>query len=161
MIERVKHNRYDIIDGVLQLPEKPSVYGYLDLTGCKELTKLPDGLEVCFWLGLQDCTSITELPDDLVVCAHLEIAGCKKLKALPANLSAGSNIYLDGFCISMFEMHIYGGIPATAIQACIGRRVIDVVDHYLLRGTPYADLVIERMGADGKFTFANSPAVAA
>ena len=36
--------KYEIIDGLLTLPDGLQVGGLLDLTGCTGLTALPDGL---------------------------------------------------------------------------------------------------------------------
>ena len=51
--------------------------GYLDLTGCTELTELPDNLTVNGSLDLKGCTGLTALPDNLTVNGYLDLSGCK------------------------------------------------------------------------------------
>jgi hypothetical protein len=57
--------QYQIIDGMLHLPDGLTVRGGLYLTGCTGLTALPEGLTVGGSLYLTGCTGLTALPDGL------------------------------------------------------------------------------------------------
>jgi hypothetical protein len=74
---------------VRSLPDDLRVTARLDLTDCRELTRLPVGLRIG-WLGmpsgtptgsaliLRRCTALEFLPDRLDVC-HLDARGCSRL----------------------------------------------------------------------------------
>ena len=57
---------------IKKLPDKLHVEGKLDLSGCKQLTELPDNLYVKDSLVLYG-TNITELPNNLYVGRNLDI----------------------------------------------------------------------------------------
>ncbi len=79
--------------GVRSLPDDLRVIARLDLTDCRELTRLPAGLRVG-WLDLRPematggalilrrCTALECLPNGLDVC-HLDVRGCTALLGWP------------------------------------------------------------------------------
>jgi hypothetical protein len=64
------------------------VEGKLDLSGKKQLRKLPAGL-ACYELDASG-TSLTTLPDDLQVECSLTLTDCRELSSLPRNLKVGT-----------------------------------------------------------------------
>jgi len=71
-----------------------TVYGHLDLGGCRSLWGLPDGLNVGGSLDLHGCTSLTRLPDGLSVGRHLFLDDCTGLTELPKGLHVGGTLFL-------------------------------------------------------------------
>jgi hypothetical protein len=83
---------------IRSLPDDVQVRARLDLTDCRELTRLPNALRVG-WpdapsgvptggsLILRRCTSLEFLPDGLDVC-HLDVRGCTALIGWPKNAKA-------------------------------------------------------------------------
>lgn len=145
-------------DELTSLPEGLSVSSRLELGFCRSLTHLPAGLTVGGYLGLSQCIALTALPDDISVGGSLYLEGTTALASLPKNFSVGAYLYLDDLHIGASDMHIYREFPASVLNSTIGKRVIDVVDHHLLRGTKYADLVIAYIDNNGEFTFENTNA---
>jgi hypothetical protein len=77
-------------------PDRLTVGGWLDLSGCTGLTALPDRLTVGGWLYMIGCTGLTALPDNLTVSGELNLRNCAGLTALPDNLTVGGSLYLTG-----------------------------------------------------------------
>ncbi|MEJ2741494.1 MAG: hypothetical protein P8176_03160 [Gammaproteobacteria bacterium] len=68
--------------------------GDLDLSGCTDLSALPNRLRVNGKLNLADCTGLTALPDNLKVGQNLDLQGCTGLMVLPNNLKVGESLFL-------------------------------------------------------------------
>ncbi len=58
----------------------------LDLSGCKEITKLPERLKVEGGMDLSDCTGLRQLPKVLIVEHTLDMQGCTGLTSLTGKL---------------------------------------------------------------------------
>ena len=82
---RYKGNLVLSDSNITKLPNDLYVEGYLSLTNCKQLIKLPDDLYVGGDLRLDD-TNIKKLPDNLYIDGYLELTNCKQLTKLPDNL---------------------------------------------------------------------------
>lgn len=75
---------------ITELPQNLQVRHKLDLSGCRQLERLPDALHVSV-LVLTDCTRLEALPENLRV-DFLTVDGCTALKHWPesAKVSIGS-----------------------------------------------------------------------
>lgn len=73
----------------------------------QDITELPadQSRKVWGWLNLSDCAKLEKLPDDLEVSETLFLCGCTALTVLPSNLRAGQNIYLDD-CVSLRSLPV-------------------------------------------------------
>jgi hypothetical protein len=60
--------------------------GRLNLSGCRQITSLPDGLERLTRIDVSDCVNLRELPEGLAVASALELAN-SGLTSLPASMS--------------------------------------------------------------------------
>ena len=113
---------------IKKLPDKLHVNGSLSLSGCKQLTELPNKLHVGRFLYLNDSsitelpkklfvggsldlnkTNITKLPDNLFVDGWLDITYCKQLTKLPNNLDVKRDLYLDNSSIMEIPNNLYVG----------------------------------------------------
>jgi hypothetical protein len=72
------------------------VDGNLNLTGCTELTSLPEGLTVRRGLYLPGCKALTALPDGLTVGGDINLTGCTALTSLPEGLTVKGELCLTG-----------------------------------------------------------------
>ena len=98
---------------IKKLPDKLHVNGSLSLSGCKQLTELPNKLHVGRFLYLNDSsitelpkklfvggsldlnkTNITKLPDNLFVYGWLDLENCKQITELPKKLYVGGNLFI-------------------------------------------------------------------
>ena len=78
---------------IKKLPKDFYTDDNLILSGCKQLTQLPDKLHVVGFLHLSDCNQLTELPDNLYVKESLVLDGTN-ITELPNNLYVGWNLYI-------------------------------------------------------------------
>ena len=100
---RYKGNLVLSDSNITKLPNDLYVEGYLSLTNCKQLIKLPDDLYVGGDLRLDD-TNIKKLPDNLYIDGDLELTNCKQLTKLPDNLRIiGGFLALEN-CIQLTEL---------------------------------------------------------
>jgi len=77
---------------IKKLPNDLYVGGNLDLTNCKELTKLPDKIHVDGYFSIRD-TNIEELPDNLYVDGGLDLVETN-IKELPDKLYVGGQLWI-------------------------------------------------------------------
>jgi hypothetical protein len=96
------------------LPPGLRVSHRLDLTGCRQLARLPEGLRVGLpdvprgtptggSLILRDCTSLVFMPDGLDVC-HLDLRGCTHLVGWPERAIARVGRLLARGCSSLLRL---------------------------------------------------------
>ncbi len=78
---------------IKKLPKDFYTDDNLILSGCKQLTQLPDKLHVGGFLHLSDCNQLTELPDNVYVKDSLVLDGTN-ITELPNNLYVGWNLYI-------------------------------------------------------------------
>ena len=74
------------------------------LSGCKQLTQLPDKLHVVGFLHLSDCNQLTELPDNVYVKDSLVLDGTN-ITELPNNLYIDGDLYIKGTPLSKKYSH--------------------------------------------------------
>lgn len=98
---------------IKRLPKDFYTDDSLTLSGCKQLTELPDKLHVGGSLYLNDSsitelpkklfvggsldlnkTNITKLPDNLFVYGWLDLENCKQITELPKKLYVGGNLFI-------------------------------------------------------------------
>ena len=93
---------------IKKLPKDFYTDDSLTLSGCKQLTELPDKLHVggSFWI---DDSNITELPDYLHVGRSLDLQDCKELIKLPNGLHVGESLDLRGTNITELPNDLYIG----------------------------------------------------
>lgn len=155
---------------LIALPDGLRVGGALELRGCTSLTSLPKRLHADGNLTLNRCTALTTLPDGLRVRGALFIKGCNALAALPKGLRVSSHLYLRepttitalpddidvGLRIDLESLFIDVipqsgetcivvrdcGIPATARTLAVGRRLGDMIDHWVLSWNGIGEKII-------------------
>ncbi len=130
----LRHNEYNIVDGVLSLPDGLTVGGSLYLGGCTALTALPDGLTVGGSLHLVGCTALTALPDGLTVRDGLYLEGCTALTSLPDGMTIGCWLSCDHFTYYFgggLDVHV--SLPETVVAGMPGMRIEQIIDHPWIR----------------------------
>ena len=144
---------YSIVDGGLVFHIELDANECLDLEDCKDLKTLPESLKVGGFLDLQGCSSLVSLPDNLHVGGSLYLGGCSSLRSLPTDLHIDGALCLGGIDID-FETMTLGislPIPESCKHMAVGKRIIDVVDHYLLQGHWLGDMIINGISEEGDF----------
>ena len=159
----IRHNGYEIVDGMLALPNGPMIVGTLSLNGCKALNWLPEGLSVGRYVHLRDCTALTSLPKGLTVGGSLDLEGCTALTSLPNGLTVGGSIFLQGctaltslpdgltvgvnlftdyFFLENGELSLAIAIPETVTAGLVGRMICEVIEHHWLERLGVSDRII-------------------
>lgn len=131
-------NRRIKLDNQKSLTHLPADFQCYELSAANTaLTHLPDDLKVDYKLDLTGCENLTHLPENLTV-GTLILRGCTSLTALPEGLNV--HFLVISGCTSLTEFPASGSITHGAIEArnCVRLRSIpDWVTHltYLdLRG---------------------------
>ena len=166
MTRIVQHNGHNIVDGVFQ-PKDFQLDGRLNLEGCTALTALPEGLRVTGSLNLRGCTALTALPADLRVGGDIDLIDCTALAKLPERLHVNASIRL-AYCTALTTLPDVGlridleslfidvipqsgetcivvrdcGISATARTLAVGRRLGDMIDHWVLSWNGIGEKII-------------------
>lgn len=115
-----------------KLSDNVIVRGTVNLARCTNLTSLPNNLLVCGCLILSGCTSLTSLPDKLIVKRSLIFHGCTGFEK-PKFVSA-DRYYTDSIFVYRDEksVEIKFLLPEIVISQLPGRRIEEVVDHWML-----------------------------
>lgn len=99
-----------------------SVSGDLNLSGCYNLTKLPDGLSIGGDLNLSRCHNLEKLPDNLIVGGNLQLWECENLQSLPEGLIVFGNLELRAcanFVAVPKKLYIGGALDLRGSQKLI------------------------------------------
>ena len=168
-VATITHNLCTIVDGMLQvddldvdrtvdltgctaltaLPKGLKVGYHLCLSDCTRLTSLPEGLSVGLDLWISDCTALTSLPEGLSVGINLVVKGCTAVRTLPTRMQVGRSFVIDSLCIYNDSVTLMDKeLPETVQNLAVGRRLGDVIDHWVLRDLGTAERIIEECEKD-------------
>jgi hypothetical protein len=121
---------------VRTLPDDLSVIYRLDLSDCRELTRLPARLRVGWKnvprgtqtagsLILSNCTSLEFLPDDLDVC-HLDIRGCTRLIGWSDGATARLDRIFARGCSRLSALPQHLSLSRLEISDCVNLRTLPI-----------------------------------
>lgn len=111
-------------DGALQIAKGRRYFGTLDLTGRADIKRIPEGLDIR---------------------GEIIITGCKNLEALPEGVERHAVIIAGPISLHHTSVLIHRADYPEVIKASLpGKRLGDVVDHYLFKDMPIMDKVITR-----------------
>ena len=112
-----------------------TVEGNLDLTGRRDIVRLPDDLTVNGYLSCSGCINLQEVPKNLHVKDYLSLRKCRSLKAM-APVNVEGKIYIDPELIRRTPYDILPLLLGMHFSTVPMDMSVDVIIEKRLRGEP-------------------------